>query len=665
MPVQGVGEDWSLNLKPEDLINRAKDAIEKSRKVYDSVAEVPPEDVSYDTVLKALADMSCWFSSIQYFLESAQHISTDSTIRDASCEAEKLIRAFNVESSMREDVFKKLQVLESKNLPLKPEAKRYLDKLVQLGKRNGLHLSKDIQEELKTIKNKIDELAIQFSKNLNELNTTFEFEEKDLLGMPSDFLANLKKNPDTGKYVVGLKYPDYIPIMQKCKVPETRQKMELEFNSQCATENHPLLDEITKLRHKAAILLGYPSHAAFITEILMSKTADNVNNFLMELKQKLAPLWVEEKEQLLKLKENECKELGIPFDGKLNAYDLSYYTYKIKEIKYDVDQAKVKEYFPMHVVKERILTIYQKLLGLTFSEVKSPEVWHKDVAMYSVTDTATSELLGYFYLDLFPRPGKYSHACLFEMQAGCLLPDGSRQLAVGGMLANFTESKTDKPSLMNHDEVTTFFHEFGHVMHYLCSKADFAMFSGTNVERDFVEAPSQMLENWCWEPESLKELSSHYEDKSVIPDSLLNNLIKSRQANTGYTNLRQLIFALYDFKLHSSDKNDVKETYAALLKDILGIPPSEGTNFGCNFRHIIREYDAQYYGYLWSEVYSLDMFDTRFKQGNNVLNPTVGMDYRRKILQPGGTKDATEMLQDFLGRKPSNEAFLRSKGLKV
>merc|ERR1712051_682782 len=236
---------------------------------------------------------------------------------------------------------------------------------------------------------------------------------------------------------------------------------------------------------------------------------------------------------------------------------------------------------------------------------------------YEVVDVKSSELMGYFYLDMHPRDGKYGHACVMPLQPGCInVQTGERQVNVCAMLANFSKPTEQKPSLLDHGEVETYFHEFGHVMHQLCSKTQLAKFCGTKVERDFVEAPSQMVENWCWEEEPLKKMSGHYLDNSEIP------------------------------------------------KEILGVETPAGTNMPANFGHMAGGYDAQYYGYLWSEVYSFDMFEARFKK-EGLLNPAVGMDYRNCILRTGGSKDASEMLKNFLGREPNDEAFLRSKGLQA
>ncbi|XP_064605583.1 thimet oligopeptidase-like [Liolophura sinensis] len=652
----------SWKLTAEGIAKSADELMTKSKAVHDAVGALKPDEVTYENVIKTLADGDCEYSVRRNNLDFVQHVFSDKAMRDASVEADKKLSEFDVEMSMRQDVFDTLVTFQKKQGDgLKPEASRYLERLIKLGKRNGLHLPKEKQEKIKTIKKRMSDLGIDFNKNLNEENTILEFTVEELAGLPEDFVKNLEKTED-GKCKVSLKYPHYFPCMKKARNQETRKKLEIAFHSRCMKENSAILEELVKLRHEKAEILGYSTHAEFVLEMRMAKDPKAVSTFLQQLSEKLRPLQAEEVKLFLEYKKDECEKFGFEFDNKINMWDYRYFMNMAEEKKYAVDHDKLKEYFPMDVVTKGLLEIYQELLSLKFEEVPAADVWQQDVKMYSVCEQDTGSLLGYFYLDLYPREGKYGHAACFGLQPGCLLADGNRQISVAAMVANFTKPTPDHPSLLTHDEVETYFHEFGHVMHQICSKADFCLFSGTSVERDFVEAPSQMLENWCWEKEPLCRMSAHYKDGSSIPDDMLKKLLRSRTANAGVFNLRQILLGTFDQTIHTQAEADTAALFGKLSKEILGIESSPNTNMSASFGHLAGGYDAQYYGYLWSEVFSMDMFYSRFSK-EGVMNPKVGQDYRKCILQPGGTLDADVMLKNFLGREPNQEAFLHSKGL--
>jgi len=544
---------------------------------------------------------------------------------------------------------------------LNEDDKRYIDRQILERRLEGLHLDEETRKKTKAIKEKISDLQIEFSKNCNEESTKLNFTLEQLIGVNENMLNSLPKN-ENGEFVVSLKYPVYFPIMKECRVPETRRKLLIAFDKRCVNENTKILEEILELRAELANLLGYKNFSEYTLTLLCAKNPGNVNSFLDKLGDKLRVLQLKEMEILLEYKRKECEELNIPFNGKINASDFRYYL-NMRDLKeFKIDHAKLQEYFPLDVVINGTFHIYQLLLNLKFEEIANVPSYHEEVRLFQVKDQQTQEIIGHFYTDLHPRDGKYGHAAVFGIQKGCSI--GS-QKPICMMVCNFTKPTETQPSLLTHDEVETFFHEFGHVMHQICTKASYYKFGGTSVERDFVEAPSQMLENFVWEKESLRLMSRHYKDSSPISDEILDDLIRSKNSADGCLNMRQVLFSTMDQHFHTNPKSNTAKIYQEYVKKfMLYEVEDEECNMNASFEHITGGYEAQYYSYLWSEVYSQDMFDSRFKK-DGILNPATGLDYRRHILEPGGSKDANQMVSNFLGREPNEKAFLKSKGIQL
>uniref|UniRef100_A0AAV1TI46 Peptidase M3A/M3B catalytic domain-containing protein n=1 Tax=Peronospora matthiolae TaxID=2874970 RepID=A0AAV1TI46_9STRA len=655
-----------FDLSVAEIEAETKRILAQMKCVDDEIAALAPSAVTFENTAQKLIDLDHEMLSRVTNVTFLGQVADDKETRDACTKADEVIEDFSVLRSMRGDVYKAVNVLckSAEFQTLDDVTQRYVHRLVQDFERNGLQLPEEKQKEVQAWKQKLSKLGIQFQQHLSEETIEVSFSNNELKGLSDDFIDALEKNQDD-KYKIALSYPTVFPILNTCTVESTRKAVEYAFNRRCMSTNVAILEEMLEIRHKVAQALGYENHAAYVLEQRMAKSPAKVKEFLNDLNKKLEPIAKKDLDDLLKLKKADCERNGWDFDGRINMWDFRFYMDQFVKKHCSIDSEKLREYFPLAHVTTELLSMYQELLSLKFVEIPHPHVWHQDVRMFAVYDARPSRvgnLVGHFYLDLFPRAGKYGHAACFTLQQSCTNSSGCREYPAAAMVANFNGPTKLKPSLLGHQEVVTFFHEFGHVMHCLCSEVTIPRFAGTRVERDFVEAPSQMLENWCWENEPLQRLSSHYETGAKLSDDLVARLISTRNVTTGLLNKRQLLFAMFDQTIHSTAKSNSAELLKQLQSEIMLIDMTPDTNFAASFGHLAGGYDAQYYGYMWSEVFSMDMFMSRFKR-DGLMNPKTGVAYRELILARGGSVDADVMLQDFLGRAPNQNAFLLSKGL--
>ena len=552
-------------------------------------AEIKPADATFKNVLLPMAlddNVMGLKGNIIGFYKS---VSTNADLRAKSNEAEQLMDKYGTEAALREDVYKLVDAAKAKGEKLDPESQRLLEKSHKDYIRAGMSLpTTEQRNQLKAIKDRIDTLANVFNSNLNDEAGGIWFDPKEVDGVPADLVASWTKGEgeNEGKVRMTFKYPDFFPTMMFATNPETRKKTLIE-NENKLPQNIPIFREVIQKRDEAARLLGYKDHATFVIEDKMAKTPKTVDDFLGDLKGKLMEGGQKERETLTELKKSDLASRGMEksFDGHYCLWDHRFYNRLMLEKDYQVDQEKLSEYFPLGPTIEAMLEIFEKLFGLSFAEISGKDrasispsskgediVWHPDCQVFSVwnSEDMDGEFVGYLYLDIHPREGKYGHAANFNLQPGFTNENGTRHYPVTALVCNFSKPTKKKPSLLKHDEVTTLFHELGHGIHDLVAKTRFSRFHGTNVVRDFVEAPSQMLENWCWTPSQLKSLSHHYSTLSPeyesawretapkdapkpgeeLPDELIENLIRTKHVNGALFNLRQLHFGTFDMAIH-------------------------------------------------------------------------------------------------------------------
>ncbi|KAI0484846.1 Metalloprotease [Xylariaceae sp. FL0804] len=680
----------------ESIVDDAKALCSSTRSLLDNiVTEGSADKATFASVIAPMIQDEDDSQLSARILGFYQYVSADAELRNASTEAEKLMDDFSIECSMREDVYKLVeaafQAQESKEPDLDPESLRLLEKERKSYIRNGLGLPQGPQRDrFKEIKKRLSMIGIEFQKNLNEEDGGLWLTKEELDGVPSDVIDGLEKGSgeNEGKVKVSFKYPSLFPTLKFAKDPETRKKLFIANENKC-NQNTPLFKEAILLRDEAARMLGYPNHAAFRIENKMAKTPQTVNTFLSDLRARLKAGGEKEKDHLLELKKKDEGSRGIKSDGNYYLWDHRFYDRLMVETEYSIDETKIAEYFPVQSSIQGMLHIFEEIFGLVFVELgqeerqklsptgKSQDIsWHEDVIIFSVWNDASEgdDFVGYLYLDLHPRTGKYGHAANFSLQPGYLKKDGSRRYPATALVCNFSKPTETKPSLLKHEEVVTLFHELGHGIHDLAGRTKYSRFHGTSVVRDFVEAPSQMLENWCWTPSQLKSLSNHYKTGEKIPDDLIEKLISTKHVNDALFNLRQLHFGIFDMTVHTPpshaelEKMDFSAVYNDLRAQLAGLSGPEalgqGSTWGhgqATFGHLIGGYDAGYYGYLSSEVYSADMFYSSFKK--NPMDGKEGRRYRHTVLERGGSQEEMETLKQFLGREPSSDAFYAELGL--
>ncbi|RFU26765.1 hypothetical protein B7463_g9574, partial [Scytalidium lignicola] len=647
---------------PISIINDTRRLIERSCKVQNKVAEdVRPNTATFANVLVPLAHAENAMAVEAHVLSFYKVVSPDSKLRDASSEAQKLLDDFVIETAMREDLYTLVDSVLKRNEDLDQESYQLLVKKHKDYIRNGLRLpAGPKRDRFKEIKRRLSQLTLEFRQNIVEENGGIWFLPQELEGVSEDVLSGLENGEGENKDKLHLtfKYPDFYSAMRYAKNGETRKRIYIAYNNKC-NQNVPLFKEVMVLRDEAARLLGYPNHAAFRLEDKMAKTPETVNTFLDDLRSRLTAGSVREVEKLKQLKEADLAFRGELYDNQFLSWDLSFYNRLMLETQYLVDQEKIAEYFPLQTTIKGMLEIFQHLFGLVFIEITNNErnklansgkgsdlVWHEDVQVFSVwnDNEQGSNFVGYLYLDLFPREGKYGHAANFNLWPGFRRENGARQYPATSLVY-------------------------------------------------FGEAPSQMLENWCWEQSTLKLLSRHYSSLSPeyfkaweeqakeksepprkIPDKMIKSLIRAKHVNSALSNLNQLHLGIFDMMVHEPEshkaieKLNISLRYNTLRKELLPIDGPEVLGLGyewghghANFGHLMGDYDVGYYGYLSSQVYSSDMFYTVFKE--DPMNPEEGRRYRYMVLEKGGSQDEMKTLTEFLGREPKTEAFYQELGL--
>ncbi len=584
-------------------------------------------------------------------------------MRTAAEEAVKTFEEWAVGTDYREDVYRAVKAVEKTKPKLDAIDAKLLKETVRDYRRAGLALSPESRDAVEKLRKEVAKLATEFDSNVTSTQAPVLFTKAELEGVPDSFLGSPGvKTPDDSYTVMANVTFHYNTVMDTAKSEETRKRLYVIRDSLAKEKNVPLLNEILALRNKIALRLGYKSWADYQTEVKMAKTGGTASKFISDLVAGSQPKFDAELAELRKLK---IADTSNP-DAQIGIWDWRYNTNELKKQRYAVDPEALRVYFPYQQTLEGMFNVYQNIFGLKFEQIVPPTKWVKDLQLYAVTDAATGEPLGLFYLDMFPREGKYNHFAQFDIIAGKRLADGRYQRPTVTLLCNFPPPSEGKPSLLSHSDVETLFHEFGHVMHSILTRADYGRFSGTSVPGDFVEAPSQMLQAWVWEKSVLDTFAADYRDPSKkIPGDMIEKMKEARLATEGMRYRRQFAFASLDLALHgphpeAKPSDCVKVSNAILEKVLLPIEPQ--TAFVAYFGHITG-YDAGYYGYAWSDAIAADLATVFEKAPGGYFDKQAGMRLRHDIYEPGSSREVTESIEKFLGRKQSIQPFLAKIGI--
>ena len=642
-----------------ELIERA---FVDARSALDKIAQLPNETRNFKNTVEA---MELVYSRLMRTIEPIifmKDVSTNLLLRQEATLYEKKAKEFMIEMTLRKDLYQSFEAFRKnmKNdfLSLDASDRRLIEIMAKDFRQSGVWLEGDKFERFRALKNELAGLETEFRQNLNENKDKVSFAAEELEGVPEWLRKDLQQQE--GRYVVPVKADYYVPIMENATRSETRKRMYMAWVSREAPRNIHLLERAIEIRTELAHLLGYSTWMDYRTDGRMAQNAETVRMFLESLRGKLAQKAQEDLGALVALKREMT---GDQTASSIEMWEKDYYANQLKKRLFSFDPEEVREYFPAHRVVEGTLQIYSKLFGVIFQEVEKPDVWAEGVRLFDVLDTKSGNHLGWFFMDLFPREGKYDHFAAFGLvQAGIATAAGAYQRPLAGIVANFNRPSVDRPSILSHSEVETFFHETGHILNDVVTQARYASYSGNNLARDFVEAPSQMLENWAWRPEVLDILSGHYKDESrKLPENLRRGLLASAQFNTGVLYSRQLFYATLDYILHTEAPKDILALATRLAKELTGIAlPPGGEQFLASFGHLVG-YDGGYYGYLYSEVFAQFMWEAFEREG--IFNVETGMRYRRAVQEHGGDRPEMESIREFRGSDPTPDAFFRKIGI--
>lgn len=646
-----------LNISPEKLTVETNKIIHCADSALNKLTLLKDEEINFNSIIVELENIYYPTILLSNKLELIVNTNPNKSLRIISEILAEKLNEWSIKSGYREDIYTVIKKLEKKNPKLIGEDKKlFIDYLISY-QRSGFELSNEIRNKVILLSLELSQLTTQFYRNIREYDSKIYLSKSDLVDLDVGVLDKfpLDKN---GNYVINpTLYFQTSLIMENSSNEEVREKVSLASNSVAKNSNIALLNSIIIKRSKIAKLLSYSSWAEYSIESKMAKTPDKVKSFLMDLSSKLDLKFTNEIEILREMKVAETSDEN----AKINSWDVNYYENKLINQQFNINQEELRKYFSYDRVLMGMFEVFEDIFGLSITEIQPPFKWDESVELFLVCDAESQNPLGLFYTDMFPRDGKYKHFAQFDLISGRRLPNGQFQCPVAALVCNFPPKVQNSPSLLYFEDVETLFHEFGHVMHFILTRAKYPSNSGTNVPGDFVEAPSQLLENWVFDKEILDRFAQHYlDDTKTIPQDILDNLVRMKSATIGTDYRSQISYALLDIALHSEISEENHSNINELANNIISkyyLALPEGSAFIASFDHLI-DYDAGYYGYIWSEVISDDMASIFQNSPKGYLDKEVGKKLRTEIYEVGDSRDINKSIEEFLGRKWDSKSFI-------
>src|SRR5438105_6106036 len=653
--------DWEQ--PPEAVDAMMKDAIAIANKALDQIRAQDLSKVTFTSTVVALDDLTYQAGNAANKAVIIKESNTNEKMRSAAENAVKEFQDWAVGIDYREDVYKALKAFADTKPKLSGEDKKLFDETIRDYRRAGLALPPEKRKEVEQLRKDLSKLGTDFDTNIVNAKASLVFTKAELDGVPESFLSSpgVKTGDDAFTVLANVTW-QYSTVEDNAKSEATRKKLYVARDTLAKEQNQTVLNQMLVLRNKIALRLGYKSWDDFQTEIKMAKNGAGAKSYIDNLISGIQPKFAAEVAEFQKMKTQDTHNP----EAKIGIWDWRYYTNQVKKQKYNVDAEALRSFFPFQKVLEGMFNIYQSIFGLKFEKITAPYKWIDDLQFYMVTDAATGEQLGLFYLDMFPRDGKFNHFAEFPIISGKLLPDGKYQRPVTALLCNFPPPSTEKPSLMTHSDVETLFHEFGHALHEITTRAKHGRFAGTHVPGDFVEAPSQMLQNWVWNKKVLDTFAADYRDPSKkIPGDIIQKVNDAKKATAGVFYRRQFAFASLDLALHDVHPENAPYDCVAISNPVLEkvfLPIDPSTTFVTYFGHM-NGYDAGYYGYAWADAIAADLATVFEQAPDGYFDKQAGMKLRHEIYEQGDGRDVAMSIEKFLGRRQSVEPFLKKIGV--